>query len=292
MTWPSGLFYLAFCCQILLVSYYFPKRVVANIDHVLTNFPPDTHPKLYPGQFERYIQAKNRFAFVCRCIFIGGLLLIPALMFLVEHKTITEHGFISPAWPAGYGMLQFLPFVVLALSEFSYFKQMRQVDVSTTRVAVLRRRNLSDYIHPLLILGAIGLWVTFILIDFYVNNSTSGWSSDSVLRAVVTGLTNSLFIAIGAFKLYGPKQDPHQSNTTRARLTSIELKILTFGSMAVSLFMAFTAINDALGVGAIDALIVSLYLQVIAVVSLGYALRKLQPQKQDFDVYREYSATG
>jgi len=208
-------------------------------------------------------------------------------MFLVEHKTIDGHEVISKAWPAGYAMLQFLPFVVMALSDVSAVKQMRKIDVSTIRVAELRRRTLSDYINPVLIVCAVALCVTFLLIEFYVNNPADRWSSDSVSRVVSTVLVNCFFIAIGAFSLYGPKQDPYQTQKTRAHIVSIALKTLAFSSMAISIFMAVNAINDGLSSDAYEALIISIFLQVIAVISFGYTLSKTQPRKQDFDVYRE-----
>ena len=41
-------FYLVFSSQILLLSFYVPRRVVGRLRYVVETYPPETHPKLYP----------------------------------------------------------------------------------------------------------------------------------------------------------------------------------------------------------------------------------------------------
>ena len=68
MAWSNNLFYVAFLCQILLMSYYFPNKLLARMRHVVTTYPPTTHPKLYPKPIEQYKMAHLAFKYVSRFI--------------------------------------------------------------------------------------------------------------------------------------------------------------------------------------------------------------------------------
>jgi hypothetical protein len=57
--------------------------------------------------------------------------------------------------------------------------------------------------------------------------------------------------------------------------------------MALSLFIAVTAADDMYKLDAIDALIMSVYFQGIALLSLGYTLNNLKPDEFDFEVYKK-----
>ena len=48
------LFHIVFLCQILLISLYYPARILARMRYVLDTYPPSTHPRLYPRPIEHY----------------------------------------------------------------------------------------------------------------------------------------------------------------------------------------------------------------------------------------------
>jgi phospholipid N-methyltransferase len=48
------LFCIAFLTQVLLISWFYVRRVVRERRYVLRNFPPATHPKLYSQPVEYY----------------------------------------------------------------------------------------------------------------------------------------------------------------------------------------------------------------------------------------------
>ncbi len=292
MAWSNTLFYIAFLSQIFLMSYYLPNKLLARMRHVLANYPPETYTKLYPRPIEHYKMAQLAFKYVCRFILLLGLIILFATMFWVDHSTFADDGFISEAWPAAYGMIQFLPLIALEFSELSHFKQMRKANASSRRVAELRRGGLTDLVSTQLIGLTVLLLAGAILFDLYVHDFAVSWGHDTIQRALVLLLTNGLLVVVGAWNLYGRKMDPHQAGDDRIHRISVALKSLLYVSMALSVFIAITAADDMHSLDAGDAVILSVYFQAIALVSLGYTLNSIKPDEIDFDVYKNDAASA
>ncbi len=53
---------------------------------------------------------------------------------------------------------------------------------------------------------------------------------------------------------------------------------------------AFIAVGDIYNLDAIEAVIMSVYFQVIAVFSIGYSLHNINPDEIDFEVYKNKTA--
>lgn len=292
MAWSDNLFYIAFLSQIFLMSYYFPNKLLARMRHVLETYPPETYPKLYPRPIEHYKMAHLMFKYVSRFILLLGLLILFAIMFWVDHSTFADDGFISEAWPAAYGLIQFLPLMAVEFSEFSHYKQMRKANSSSRRTADLRRRRLTDLVSPWLLGTAILLFAGAILFDLYVHDFAVTWRHDTIQRAVVMTVTNGLLAVVGAWNLYGRKLDPHQSAEDRIQRISVSLKSLLYISMALSVFIAMTAADDMYNLDSVDAAMISVYFQAIALLSLGYMLRSIKPDEINFDVYKNNGCAG
>jgi len=290
MAWSNNLFYIAFLSQIFLMSYYFPNKLLARMRHVLATYPPQTYPRLYPRPIEHYKMAHLAFKYVSRFILLLGLLILFAIMFWVDHSTFAADGFISEVWPAAYGMLQFLPLMAIEFSEFSHFKQMRKANSVSKRSAYLRRRDLTDLVSPRLLAATVMLFAGAIIFDLYVHDFAVSWGHDTIQRALVMTATNGLLASVGAWSLYGRKLDPHQSAEDRIQRISVTLKSSLYISMALSVFIAMTAADDMYNMDFIDALIVSVYFQVVSLLSLGYTLSNIKPDEIDFDVYRNDTA--
>lgn len=56
--------------------------------------------------------------------------------------------------------------------------------------------------------------------------------------------------------------------------------------MALSVLIAITAAYDVYNLDAVDAAIMSVYFQAVALLSLGYTLSNLRLDDIDFDVYK------
>ena len=290
MAWSNNIFYIVFIGQIFLLSYYFPKQLLARMRHVLASYPPETYPKLYTRPVEHYKRAHRGFKFLSVAILLLGVLILFAVMFWVDHKTFADHGFISVAWPAAYGMLQFIPLMIVEFSELSHMKQMRTANSTTTRTADLRRRGLTDLVSPILIATAVLAYAGAILFDLYAHDFAVSWGHDTVQRAVVMTVTNGMLVIIGAWNLYGRKLNPHQSADDRIQIISVNLKSLFLISTVLSAFIAVSAADDIYNLDAFDAVIMSVYFQIIALFSIGYSLHNIKPEEIDFDVYKKETA--
>jgi len=189
-------------------------------------------------------------------------------------------------------MIQFLPLMAIELSGFSQLKQMRKANAVSKRVADLRRRGLTDLVSPKLLSVALLLFAAAILVDLYVHDFTVAWGHDTIERALVLTLTNGLLAIFGAWILYGRKLNPHQSSEDRIRQISVSLNSFVYISMALSVFFAVTAAGDRYNLDFVDAAIMSVYFQAIALLSLGYALRSIKPGEIDFDVYKNDAAAA
>jgi hypothetical protein len=272
------------------MSYYLPNKLLARMQYILTTYPPETYPKLYPHSIERYKKAHLVFKYVSRSILVLGFLILFAVMFVVDHSTFADDGFISEVWPAAYGLIQFLPLMAIEFSEFSNFKQMREANSASKRIADLRRRRITDLVSPGLLGMAILFFAGAILFDLYVHGFAVSWGHDTVQRALVMTATNGLLVIVGAFTLYGRKQDPHQSAVDRVQHMSVGLKSLLYVSIALSVFIAITAADDWYNLDFIDATILSIYFQITALLSLGLVMRSIKPDEIDFDVYKNDAA--
>jgi hypothetical protein len=74
------LFCFVFLSQVLLISWFYPRRVISNSKYVLQNFPPSTHPRLYPyppEYFERWHRNIERFNLV---MVVAGFLIIGLIL--------------------------------------------------------------------------------------------------------------------------------------------------------------------------------------------------------------------
>jgi hypothetical protein len=292
MAWSNNLFYIAFLSQIFLMSYYFPNKLLTRMRNVLTTYPPETYPKLYPRPIEHYKMAHLAYKYVSRFILLLGLFVLFAVVFLVDHSTFADDGFISEMWPAAYGMIQFLPLMAVEFSEFSHFKQMRKANSKSKRTADMRRRGLTDLVSTPLLGMAILFFAGAILFDLYVHDFAVAWGHDSIQRALVMAATNGLLAIVGAWTLYSRKLDPHQSAENRFQRISINVKSLLCVSMVLSVFIAVTAADDMYKLDFLDAAIMSIYFQTIAYFSLGYTLRSIKLDAIDFDVYKNDAATA
>ncbi len=290
MAWSNNLFYIVFAGQILLLSWYLPTKLLARMQHVLETYPPAKYPKLYPKPIEHYRMGHLLYKYANRCILLLGFAILLALMFWVDHATFADDGFISEAWPAVFGMLQFLPLIGVELSEFSNLKQMRQANSAARRVASLERRSFIDMVSPALLGMTVLLFVGAIVFDLYVHDFAVSWGHDTVHRAIVMSITNGLLATVGLLSFFGRKRDPHQSAEDRTHSVAVNLKALLFISMALSVFNLMSAAENLVHMQSFEAVLVSIYFQVIALLSVGYTLKNIKTEDLNFDVYRKDAA--
>ena len=96
-------------------------------------------------------------------------------------------------------------------------------------------------------------------------------------------MVDGLFAVIVAWNVYGKNPNPHQAYEDRLLHTSAVVKAMAVASIAVTVFLALSIILSALDMRHLQALVQSVYLQLLAVISLQVYFLK----PSNFEVYRE-----
>lgn len=277
------LFYFVFLSQIILVSWYFPGKILGRVKSVLETYPPSEYPKLYPKPIEVYETGQRIYRIINQIILVVGFI----LLFAVGLWDYSSDGRISDLLPFVYFMVQMIPLMLMEVSGFAYFKLMRQADSRTRRKAELQPRRLFDYISPTMFGAAIFMNIACILYYLYIDQFQFQWGSDTFVISVTLIAMNSLFAGIIYWNLSGKKMDPYQSGKDRMRQIESTVKSLVFVSIGASIFIMVAAGINEFNLDYLEPSIMSLYLQLIALVSVGTTLRTLRIEDIDFDVYKK-----
>jgi len=276
------LFYALFLSQIILISYYYPKQIIKRVDGVLKNFPPESYPKLYPVPVEKVIASKTSYKLLNNIIIVIGLVLLTIHVYIsadyVGNKKVAE------GLPLMFGMVQFIPFMLLEVSGCRQFKLMRKANKSTSRTADLTPRHLFNYVSPLSVVLAVVLLLAFVSFDLYINNFTI--TSDLIIKVLTLCLVHALFIGLAIWHLTGKRLDPHQSIEDRSNQTEFSLQSMVSVSIFLSLFLMANSAVDVYQLYSLEIIINTLYFQVIAFFSIGGMLKKTHIDKINFDVYK------
>jgi len=287
LTWNNLLFYVAFLGQIFLISYYIPGKILKRLQYVHEHFPPEQYPKLYPQSIEKYVIGQRVFKIANWVIVLIGFAILLAVIFVVDHSTFADDGYISEFWPMVYGAIQFLPAIFLELSAFGQLKLMRKANTSTTRTAQLRPRRLFDFMSPQLFGLTIVMYLAAIVVDLYVHEFAVTWTHDTVQRGIVLSATNLLLVALGAWLMYGQRLNPHQSIEDRSTQVRASLGSFLYISIAMSVFFMVQALDDVYDMDFLGATLLSVYYKVIVAISMVLPLRSQCLENMNFDVYKE-----
>lgn len=277
------LFYFVFLSQIILVSWYFPRKILSRVESVFVMYPPSEYPKLYPKPIEVYQKGQNIYRIINQVILAVGFM----LMFALGLWDYSSDGRVSDLLPFFYFMVQATPLMLMEVSGFAYFKLMRKADSRTRRKAELYPRRLFDFISPTIFVAAIFMNIACILYYFYIDQFQFHLGSDTFVISVTLIAMNTLFAGIIYWNLSGKKQDPYQASKDRTRQIESVIKSLVFVSIGASIFIMVTAGINEFELDYLEASAMSLYLQLIALVSVGTTLRTLRIEDINFDVYKE-----
>ncbi len=286
MAWSNSIFYIVFLGQILLISYFIPKKLIGRMRYVMETYPPADYPKLYSKPIEDYSKAQWGFALSHKIIMALGFVILFSIMFLVDHSTFADDGYISEVFPMAYGLIQFLPLMYIEFSEYNQLKKMRSLNANPKRRANLRHRSLFDVVSPTLLSATLFLAVASVFYDFYTHDFSLNWDHDAAYRSLTLIITNLVLVAFGAWHLYGKKLNPHQSSDDRLLLAAANLKSLLYVSMAMSIYFMSLAADDFYDLDFLDAILMSAYFQIIVVLSIGSIMRTIRPEDIDFSVYK------
>ena len=221
LTSTNSLFYIAFLGQIFILSYYFPKKILARMQYVMDTYPPSQYPRLYPKLIEYYRLGQLRFKYVALFIAVLGFVILYAIIFLVDHSTFADDGYISEAWPAAYGVIQFLPLMALDLYVHQFTIEWGHDTVQRAIVLIITN----------LLLAGLGAWL------LYGKKINPHQSPDNRNQQISTNLHSFLFVsmAMSAFFMTQAADDIYNLDFLDATLMTLYFQAIAFLSLGYAL---------------------------------------------------------
>lgn len=277
------LFYLVFLSQIILLSFYFPKKILSRMRYVVETYPPSEYPKLYPVSIEKVKKGQRTFRNMNLLVLLIGFILVLIGALSGYSPNDNEDGIFLTI----YFFAQFSPLILAEISGFKYFKLMREANSRTTRKAELRPRRLFDFISPALFGTAIFMYFAFIVLVLYINQFQFYWGSKAFMNIIILTAGNLLFAGIITWNLYGKKLDPYQAYKDRMRQIGLTVKSLVLISIAATMFLAIVVVFDKFSLDNLMPTVMSLYFQLLAVISYQSTVPVLQIDNTNFEVYKE-----
>ena len=279
----SIIFYALLTSQLVLMSFYFPRRIHQRMQTPFYTYTPDQSPRLYPKPASYYERLHQNYRLANQLLLILGCSVMMAML-AIDFDLSAKHAQMVP-W--AIFMIQMMPQLALELAEFKQLKLMRQSDQRTTRKAELSPRRLFDIVpRPLFTVTIIILTVSFVL-DAFMNDFNIGFDTSTFYRWLILGLGNMGF-ALGAWWLiYARKKNPYQSGTERKLQARANISSMLYVSIGMSLFVVISETIDTYELVRLSPAAMSLYCQLIAMASLSTMLNTLRLDRLDFEVYRE-----
>ncbi|MBL1214306.1 MAG: hypothetical protein HND52_13185 [Ignavibacteriae bacterium] len=282
------LFYPIFLSQILLISYYFPKKILTRTKLVLQNYPPEQYPKLYVKPIKFYNSVLRSFKIANQIILAIGIAGIIGLGYL----DMSHEGSIAEFIPLIYFMIQILPVFLMEVFGFAYFKMMRKADTRTTRKAELMPRKLTDFVSPIAVGLAIFMFFACLLFFYLLEGFQYDLRNDTFIIFLTLGFSNLFFCVIIYWNIYGKKLDPYQAGKDRVRQIEITVKSLVYMSILASMFLILTKSINVFDLDYLETALMSVYLQIVIWLGLGSMLKNIRLENLDFDVYKNEAAAS
>lgn len=273
------LFYLVFLSQVLLISFYFPRRILAGIRHVVETYPPAKYPRLYPKPIAFYERAQRTYERLNFFALLIGLVLVLVGLYSGSEEMLNWD---DDSVLTIYLALQYSPMLVAAASGFIFFSSKRTADSRTTRRAELRRRSLFDFVSPTTVGLAAFVYLAFVIFIVYVRQFEFPWFGGYWNIVGITAI-NVIFLGTCLRGVYGKRADPYQAEPDRTRSIEITVKTLIFISIIGTLQVTLAIVLRILELSHLSPTITSLYFQLVALV----ALQAFRIDHVDFEVYRE-----
>jgi len=287
------LFCFVFLSQVLLISWFYPRRVISNSRYVLRNFPPSTHPKLYPyppEYFERWHRHIARFNLV---MLVAGLLIIGLILGTLVGGW--DGGIFAPSRKKDWIEVIVVPFFLvqfvagLMYMNFSRRKiliAMAKAPPPRVRTTELRRRRLVDFVSPtMLVVAALTnvAFIAFVLYDY--RHFELPWFKAAGVIASVAFVLLVFCVSVG-IALRAPKPDPYQAHQDHSNMIRWVVKQALALCIAYPVLLTVWLTIRIFDPEFLEPVIASLYCQGIALALLwpSYSYRV---DKVDFDVYRQ-----
>jgi hypothetical protein len=289
------LFCFVFLSQVLLISGFYPRRVISRWRYVLQNFPPSTHPKLYPyppEYFERWLRNIARLNLV---MVVAGLLIIVGL--ILGTLGGEWDGTIVTPWSASgeraTGIV--IPFFLVQLvtgpvymnfSGRKFLQAMAKAPPPRVRTTELRRRRLVDFVSPtMLVVAALTnvAFIAFVLYDYRRFELPWFKAAGSIASVAFVLLVFSVTVGIA---LRAWKFNPYQAQQDRRNVIKLVVQQALAFCIVYPVLLTIWLTIRIFDPHLLESVIASSFCQGIALALLG-PFDSYRVDKVDFDVYRQ-----
>jgi MFS family permease len=287
------LFCFVFLIQVLWISWFYARRVIGRRRYVLQNFPPSTHPKLYPQPTEYYERVLRNFARLNLGIVVAGLLIIVGLILGTlggewDGKIVTPWS-TSGEWDAAivvpFFLVQYFAALSFELWDRKHKKAMAKAPPPRVRTTELRPRRLVDFVSPAMLVVVALTNVAFIAFLLYYRRFEFPWFSAGITIAVVAVMLLVFSVSVG-IALRAPRPDPYQAHEDRRNV----IKLIVQQALAFCIvFPVLTTANLIIkffDTELLEPVIASLYCQGSAL-ALLWPFYRYRVDQIDFEVYRQ-----
>lgn len=287
------LFAAVFACQLLVVSLYVPGKILRRACALIATRPPAEYPKLYPVPVATIERVLRVWGGLCIALLFSGLALLAAAW---------AFGYtIDPVWAYGdipaknpmlahwlFSMVQCAPIMLWAFWELSYFRRMRTAAQNEIRTAQLKPRRLFDFASPALLgTGAatyVGGAVLLLVLLSWEGRPRVQFAFQYMLT--VTTLCNLCAAAVLVWMVRSKKMDPHQAHGDRVRMLRATAQTSVVMMILLNTFLGVMATLIAFRVLHFVPILVSLFVQVLAVLSTRKLGLVAPFGQEDFEGYR------
>lgn len=282
------LYYLIFVSQIFVLSHYYPSKVLKRMRFITTNYPPADYPKLYPhaccpeGAKRGTARSIKRY----RSLNLAAMTIGAFLLSFAATQGYVPDGKADMGVLVGFTMIQFIPMFYLEISEFKSFKEMRKNNKSSTRTAGLKPRRFFDYISPVYGVLAGMLVIAALWQNLHFNGYDLAVGGSSFVTIATMVGVHLYFAGMVWYMMHGKKLNPHQDNKDREMHIEGIVKMGTFTSILISLFLLATEFIRFYGLDAWETVSLSIYFQLLAVFGIGTMLKTMKIEDTNFEVYR------
>jgi|GEM_PF-6521570 len=137
-------FLIIFFIQVVVISLYFPQRIIQRSNEFIEQYPPRSYPRLYGWPVEEWQAAISQYRGLSLTIFVVGLVLLLVLIISGFPESLLA------TW-----LIWFVFTVLQTLCNVWRIKKARdclkaiELDEPSVRSAELVRRRIMDYVPPL-----------------------------------------------------------------------------------------------------------------------------------------------
>jgi hypothetical protein len=276
--WDNYVLYIVFLGQIFVLSYYFPRKILALINTSIQQHPRAIYPKLYPLEDDA-IKIKLRIYNIFNaCVVMVGLAI---LVISIINNSDDLAGWDDQAVLLAFLMLQYLPMLYLAVQAFTYLKLMREQNKLEQRTADLQPRKLLDFVSKSFLITATSSYcICVATVLYFVKHPFDGFAG---LINIVGVTVIYAGLSLGIYqKLYGKKRNPLQTNEDRTIETTVVIKLLVLTAICSSLYLAISLVLASLDMRDLGNVVYSLYLQAF----VFYIYQVMKFDRVDYSVYK------